>query len=1393
MNRALILSLNLKPVLKKACKDLGLQTSGTKGELLNRLIEHDAKFEKVGIIVSKEQLDPEDLDNTFLSGTSDMIVKNGEVNIKNGDGNVKSNDVVDDDESIDTAKLAIDSKRRVRSERNLELLKAVPMFKESSGEIEAFIKRFKSAANISGISPNDPELTGWLLNKIEDKVLQRLQDCYENFDNMNATAICLILKRWYSQKISVAEAEIGLMTYQLDINDPKTSLTSLKEMIRAKYKGFEKSQLSQVYKVEVMKQMNQIPCLRGLVKYARHMEVEELEAGIRLELKLVKKEPLMKRNIERRIQPAREDVPKPVVCFNCQMVGHKSFQCKKKIEKNMKERPAATPTRKVMRTVDAEIPAKVEDSDDDNYMGFLKFENLNLNESKTSEDGDDLNFMMVRRSELQIESDVEKLFDSRELSGPMVDVVVQIEMKQYPAKAFIDTGAEKSFVTYEYLDKMLSDKIDLKKYENPAKFKVGGDKCWILKHQIPIILFEQDEKVETIAAIAPAAQILANNKHEYDILISQTDARSLGFFLCKSKKMIDKKVLNLKNDDDDYVCNMRKGCTIRLPEMKLIGEIVEPKYYPVAPNLIDEVEAMTDEWEYLGIAMKCTFPLVFLNLVAVRKPNGQLRLCLDCRPINRCLNNYNQVPLRLKDNITRLRDSKIYSVLDIKNFYLQLNLHENNMDWFGFAKPRSREGYSLTRLPFGAKPSTGLAQSVVNTVLGSSTNCMSYIDDIIVFSSDRQEHEVTLNQIRQSFRSVNLLLNEDKSMYYKDEVKYLGYKIKHNTIQPLERSIQAIKDIKPPRRVRHLRKFLGKINYYRISNRPSKDKVDWSDELNQKFEGIKKALINLTLEIPDPSKPYEIYTDSSKVAYGAMLSQRHGGLVKPVMFFSKKKYEGKRAESAVMGELKAVDKSFTFFHDYIRGREVIIYTDHKPLIGLINNADPKNDFLARVLTRIWMYSPEIRYVQGFKNIPADYLSRMDGDNFHFDSKNLKEEGDTVKVMTVDENKVKKVLSDDEMMLNKNEKELSKDKLVLDESEKEIDKEEIKKTLKELIIERKDIKGILKSFFDLVHKPNHPSYTKMVEKIIEVLNGKKFEREQIGAVLKYIKKMTQDCEICNEHNEIKRKKKSLEVFCQFEKIAMDIAGPFKKTKKSLQVLIIVDYLSGYVGLYPLDSATTGKIEKILMEQWFNIYGYPKQIHMDNAKAFKGLERNFQALHIQFSYALSNEHVSNGKVERTIRSLRLALRKMYEETGNTCFSQKLKEIAFQMNTTRNSVTQLVPAEIIFYHKPRTVIDNAQDVETVVRSKEDVEGDVKTAELLKNNKNRKMIAPPTVQEGDLVWIRNPKADKTKLEAPNQLGELVKRNNQSWEVKVSNDARNNKAASEWKLRKQPPMDFQS
>uniref|UniRef100_A0A0K0FEE3 Carboxymuconolactone decarboxylase family protein n=1 Tax=Strongyloides venezuelensis TaxID=75913 RepID=A0A0K0FEE3_STRVS len=115
-----------------------------------------------------------------------------------------------------------------------------------------------------------------------------------------------------------------------------------------------------------------------------------------------------------------------------------------------------------------------------------------------------------------------------------------------------------------------------------------------------------------------------------------------------------------------------------------------------------------------------------------------------------------------------------------------------------------------------------------------------------------------------------------------------------------------------------------------------------------------------------------------------------------------------------------------------------------------------------------------------------------------------------------------ILDKDEKKLNEKVKELNNGNRVLDEHEKEIGEDKIKNTLKELIIERKGIKSIAKGFFDLVHKPNHPSYTKMVEKIIEVLKGKKFEREQIGTVLKYIKKMTYNCEICNEHNEIKRK-------------------------------------------------------------------------------------------------------------------------------------------------------------------------------------------------------------------------------------------------------------------------------
>uniref|UniRef100_A0A0K0FHA6 Uncharacterized protein n=1 Tax=Strongyloides venezuelensis TaxID=75913 RepID=A0A0K0FHA6_STRVS len=117
-----------------------------QGRACGRLTQNEAKLKEVGVLVSKD-------------GSSDLTVKNSDVN-------VRSNDVADEVESIGTAKLAIDSNRYVRGERNLELLKAVPMLKELNGEIDTFVKRLKSVANISRISPNDPEITGWLLNNI---------------------------------------------------------------------------------------------------------------------------------------------------------------------------------------------------------------------------------------------------------------------------------------------------------------------------------------------------------------------------------------------------------------------------------------------------------------------------------------------------------------------------------------------------------------------------------------------------------------------------------------------------------------------------------------------------------------------------------------------------------------------------------------------------------------------------------------------------------------------------------------------------------------------------------------------------------------------------------------------------------------------------------------------------------------------------------------------------------------------------------------------------------------------------------------------------------------------------------------------------------------------------
>ncbi|KAL0462678.1 UNVERIFIED_CONTAM: Retrovirus-related Pol polyprotein from transposon.6 [Sesamum latifolium] len=138
------------------------------------------------------------------------------------------------------------------------------------------------------------------------------------------------------------------------------------------------------------------------------------------------------------------------------------------------------------------------------------------------------------------------------------------------------------------------------------------------------------------------------------------------------------------------------------------------------------------------------------------------------------------------------------------------------------------------------------------------------------------------------------------------------------------------------------------------------------------FAKLKEAMISLpVLCLSDFSLPFDVTTDASQIAIGAVLSEQHH----PIAFFSKKLSTRLQAASAYDREMFAISEAVRKWRQYFLGQKFHIYTDQRSLRGLINQTI-QTPAQQKWLTKLLGYDFEIHYTQGWDNRVADVLSHL---------------------------------------------------------------------------------------------------------------------------------------------------------------------------------------------------------------------------------------------------------------------------------------------------------------------------------------------------------------------------------------------------------------------------------
>ncbi|KAF7575705.1 hypothetical protein PtrM4_073290 [Pyrenophora tritici-repentis] len=168
-------------------------------------------------------------------------------------------------------------------------------------------------------------------------------------------------------------------------------------------------------------------------------------------------------------------------------------------------------------------------------------------------------------------------------------------------------------------------------------------------------------------------------------------------------------------------------------------------------------------------------------LLVVKKPGGGIRICVDYRGLNaHTIKNRNTPPL-IRDMLTKLSKAKFFSKVDVIAAFNKIRIKEEHKHLSAFITPYGL--YQYTVMPFGMCNSPGTFQAYINDVLHEYLDefCMAYLDDVIIFSETREEHDDHLLRVVTRLSNAGLPMDILKSEFFQEEVKFLGL-LSHRTV-----------------------------------------------------------------------------------------------------------------------------------------------------------------------------------------------------------------------------------------------------------------------------------------------------------------------------------------------------------------------------------------------------------------------------------------------------------------------------------------------------------------------------------------------------------------------------------------------------------------------------------
>ncbi|XP_055700122.1 uncharacterized protein K02A2.6-like [Phlebotomus papatasi] len=748
-----------------------------------------------------------------------------------------------------------------------------------------------------------------------------------------------------------------------------------------------------------------------------------------------------------------------------------------------------------------------------------------------------------------------------------------------------------------------------------------------------------------------------------------------------------------------------KGIKLIIPvDETILPKIQHVRRPPIA--LMDQVEEKLTELLRTDIIEEVNEPSAWVSpVVIVGKDKGDIRLCVDMRQVNKAIRRENHYMPTFEDFLPRLTSAKIFSRLDIKSAFHQVELDESSRHLTTFITHKGM--YRFKRLMFGISCAPEMFQKIMEQMLSSCKNALNYIDDIIVFGASRSEHDMALENVMKTLRAHNVLLNGDKCIFRASEIVFLGHKISERGINLAEDKMISIKTFRAPQTKEEVRSFLGLVNYVgrfipdcATLTFPLRQLIredggfHWENEHQNAFQKLKDVMATPdTLGFFNNDHRTRIVADASPVGLGAVLLQFEGrsdSNPKIISYASKSLTDTEKRYYQTEREALALVWAVERFSVYLIGRKFELETDHKPLEAIFKPTSKPCARIERWVLRMQAFDYTVVYRKGKSNI-ADPLSRLaiDKERKEFDEDDNGFVRSVLETAAIDFGEIETAAREDEELISV--------KKAMDTGDWSSDivkgyqifKNELGCAGETLVRGVKLVVPVkLRSRMLMLAHEGHPGESVMKRRLRDKVWWPGMDKDVLNIV-----KTCAGCRVVALPSKPEPMQRRPIPSGPWVDVALDFLGPLPSGE---YLLVIVDYFSRYKEIEIL-TRITAKETCTRLEAIFVRLGFPRTVTVDNGRQFVSTEFEefckIRGIHLNNTTPYWPQE--NGEVERQNRSVLKRLK--ISQALNRDWKKDLKEYLLMYYTTPHTTTGKTPTELCIGRTIRGKIPSLTDMET------------------------------------------------------------------------------------------------